>query len=146
MLTPILAEYISKALASPLPAPVVHQAALHVLDTVAAMISGTELPAGKKAIPFAGSLGGTEESAVMGSHIVTTAINAALANGMLAHADETDDSHGRSLTHPGCAIVPAAIAVAEREGRSGRDVLRAVTAGYNVGTRIAARTWRRSIP
>ena len=46
-------------------------------------------------------------------------INAALANGMLAHADETDDSHAPSLCHPGCAIVPAALAMAERERRNG---------------------------
>ena len=45
---------------------------------------------------------------------MTTAVNAALANGMLAHADETDDSHAPSLTHPGCGIVPAALAMAER--------------------------------
>ncbi len=138
MLTRILAEHIATALARPLPAPIAHQTALHILDIVAAMISGSELSAGKKAIPFVRGLGGTEEATVIGSRVITTAINAALANGMLAHADETDDSHARSLTHPGCAVVPAAVAVAEREGRSGRDLLRAVAAGYDVGTRIAA--------
>ena len=56
---------------------------------------------------------------MIGSRIITTAVNAALANGMLAHADETDDSHAPSLTHPGCGIVPAALAMAERERRNG---------------------------
>jgi len=67
---------------------------------------------------------------------VTTAINAALANGMLGHADETDDSHAPSLCHPGCAIVPAALAMAERERRDGTAVLRAVALGYDIGCRI----------
>ena len=56
---------------------------------------------------------------MVGAAFLTSAVNAALANAMAAHADETDDSHPRSLTHPGCAVVPAALAMAEREGSSG---------------------------
>jgi 2-methylcitrate dehydratase PrpD len=55
---------------------------------------------------------------------------------MLAHADETDDSHAPSLTHPGCGIVPAALAMAERERRNGTALLRAVALGYDVGCRL----------
>ena len=73
---------------------------------------------------------------MIGSRIVTTAVNAALANGMLAHADETDDSHAPSLSHPGCAIVPAALAMAERERRNGTALLRAVALGYDIGCRM----------
>jgi 2-methylcitrate dehydratase PrpD len=73
---------------------------------------------------------------VAGSRIVTAAANAALANGMLAHADETDDSHAPSLTHPGCGIVPAALAMAERGARNGTALLRAVALGYDVGCRL----------
>ena len=54
----------------------------------------------------------------------------------LAHADETDDSHAPSLTHPGCAIVPAALAMAERKQCDGMTLLGAVTLGYDIGTRI----------
>jgi 2-methylcitrate dehydratase PrpD len=73
---------------------------------------------------------------VAGSRLVTSAQHAALANGMLGHADETDDSHAPSLCHPGCAIVPAALAMAERENRNGTAFLRAVALGYDVGTRV----------
>ncbi|WP_446916816.1 MmgE/PrpD family protein, partial [Klebsiella pneumoniae] len=62
--------------------------------------------------------------------------HAALANGMMGHADETDDSHLGGRFHPGCGIVPAALAVAEREGRSGTDFLRAVALGYDIGARV----------
>jgi 2-methylcitrate dehydratase PrpD len=63
-------------------------------------------------------------------------MNAALANGNMAHADETDDSHEPSGTHPGCAIIPAVLAVAEKENISGRAFLNAVVAGYDIGCRI----------
>jgi 2-methylcitrate dehydratase PrpD len=55
---------------------------------------------------------------------------------MLAHADETDDSHAPSLTHPGCGIVPAALAMAERESCNGTAFIRAVALGYDVGCRL----------
>ena len=63
-------------------------------------------------------------------------MNAALANGMFAHADETDDFEPVTKAHPGCAVVPAALAMAEREGRSGAELLAAVTLGYDVCCRF----------
>jgi 2-methylcitrate dehydratase PrpD len=131
-----LSAYIAAALGRPLPAPVVEKTKHHILDTLAAMISGSRRAPGKKAIAYVRTLGGVKEAGVIGSNIVTTAVNAALANGMLAHADETDDSHAPSLTHPGCGIVPAALAMAERERRNGTALLRAVALGYDVGCRL----------
>ena len=104
-----LASYISRAGKKPLPKPVVEKTKHHVLDTIAAMVSGSKLLPGEKAISYIKTQGGTPEATVIGSRFVTTAMNAALANGMLGHADETDDSHAPSLTHPGCGIVPAAL-------------------------------------
>jgi 2-methylcitrate dehydratase PrpD len=131
-----LSAYIAAALRKPLAAAVVEKTKHHILDTIAAMVSGSRLAPGKKAIGYVGTLGGVKESSVIGSKIVTTAVNAALANGMLAHADETDDSHAPSLTHPGCGIVPAALAMAERERRGGTALLRAVALGYDIGCRL----------
>ncbi len=113
-----LASYIASALERPLPPAILEKTKHHVLDTIAAMITGSRLKPGEAAIDFIRSQGGVPESAVVGSNVVTTAINAAMANGMLAHSNETDDSHAPSLTHPGCAVVPAAL-------------------GYDVGSRIA---------
>jgi 2-methylcitrate dehydratase PrpD len=131
-----LSDYIAAALRKPLPSAVVEKTKHHILDTIAAMISGSRLTPGKKAIGYVRTLGGVKESSVIGSKIVTSAVNAALANGMLAHADETDDSHAPSLTHPGCGIVPAALAMGERERCNGTALLRAVTLGYDVGCRL----------
>lgn len=131
-----LASYIANAVKKPLPRPVIEKTKHHVLDTLAAMVSGSRLLPGRKAISYVRSLGGKKEALVVGSKLVTTAEHAALANGMLAHADETDDSHAPSLTHPGCGIVAAALAMAEREHAGGTQLLRAVALGYDIGCRV----------
>ena len=131
-----LSRYVALAPRRRLPAEVAEKTKHHVLDTVAAMVSGSRLLPGRKGISFVKTLGGTKEACVIGSRIVTSAGNAALANGMSAHADETDDSHAPSLTHPGCGIVPAALAVAERQQCSGEALLRAVALGYDVCARL----------
>ena len=131
-----LSAYVSQAGRRELPAAVSEKTKHHILDTIAAMVSGSRLLPGRKGISFVKTLGGTKEACVIGSRLVTTASNAALANGMSAHADETDDSHAPSLTHPGCGIVPAALAVAEKRHRTGEALLRAVALGYDVGCRL----------
>jgi 2-methylcitrate dehydratase PrpD len=138
-LSPVMAAlsvYIAQAPRKALPAAVAEKTKHHVLDTLAAMVSGSRLLPGRKAISYVKSLGGAKEACVVGSRIVTNAVNAALANGMCAHADETDDSHAASLTHPGCGVVPGALAMAERERRGGGALLRAVALGYDVGCRL----------
>ena len=131
-----VSRHIAAAPRRALPRAVLEKTKHHVLDTLAAMVSGSRLLPGRKAISYARTLGGRPEAVIAGSRIVTGAPIAALANGMLAHADETDDSHAPSLCHPGCAIVPAALAMGEREHASGTALLRAVALGYDIGTRI----------
>ena len=131
-----LSEYIAAAGGADLPSDVATKAKHHILDTIAAMVSGSMLPPGRLAIRYIQGQGGAQEARVIGSQSLTTAVNAALANGVMAHADETDDSHAPSSTHPGSAIVPAALAMAEREGADGRALLHAVVAGYDVGCRV----------
>lgn len=131
-----LSAYMAAAMARSLPDAVVAKSKHHVLDTVAAMVSGAHLAAGNVAIPFIRTQGGTPETHVVASRIVTSATNAAMANGMLAHADETDDHHLASITHPGCCVVPAALAVGELTRASGRDFIAAVVLGYDVTARI----------
>jgi len=131
-----VAEYIADGPQASLPAHVVEKACAHVLDTVAAMVSGSQLPPGQRGAAFVAAQHGTGPATVIGTGRTTCAVDAALANGMSAHADETDDSHQESLSHPGCSVVPAALAVGESLARSGLDVLRAVVVGYDVGTRV----------
>jgi 2-methylcitrate dehydratase PrpD len=131
-----LAQYMAETRNRDLPADVAREAKNHILDTVAAMVSGASLKPGERTIAYIRTLGGTPEAQVVMSNIVTSAGNAALANGMLAHADETDDMHLPTKCHPGCGIVPAALAMAEREESSGTDLIRAVTLGYDLCCRM----------
>ena len=131
-----LASYMADARRRMLPPAVAEKTKHHLLDTLAAMVSGTKLLPGRKAIAYARSRGGTPEATVAGTDIVTATEVAALANGMLGHSDETDDSHAASQTHPGCGIVAAVMAMAESQGSNGRDLLRAVALGYDVGPRF----------
>lgn len=131
-----LSAYISEASTRSLPPDVVEKAKHHILDTIGAMVSGSQLPPGKAAIQFAKATGGDQVATVVATTLVTGAIDAALANGMLAHSDETDDSHSPSLSHPGCSIVPASLAAGEQFGIDGARMIRAVTVGYDVGPRM----------
>jgi 2-methylcitrate dehydratase PrpD len=132
-----LSTYIGSCADRELPPEVHQRARLHIVDTIAAIVSGSRLPAGRSITSFLPELAGRPTCSVLATPILTTPIDAALANGMCAHADETDDSHAPSLTHPGCAVVPAALAAAEVSGCNGEALVRAVVAGYDVGTRVA---------
>lgn len=132
----LLSTYMSEASSRALPDEVVERTKHHILDTFAAMISGSELPPGRAALEFARSYGGREVATVVASNFLSGPIEAALANGVLAHADETDDSHSPSQSHPGCAVIPAALAAGERFAISGTHFLRAVALGYDIGPRF----------
>jgi 2-methylcitrate dehydratase PrpD len=133
-----LSTYMSEAAARGLPDGVVEKTKHMIVDTLAAMISGSELPPGRFAINFARAYKGDRIATVVGSNILCGPMEAALANGMLAHSDETDDTHPPSMSHPGCSTIPAALAAGERFNISGRQFLRAVALGYDIGTRVTA--------
>jgi len=131
-----LARYMVAARDRPLPSEVVQAAKHRILDTFGAIVSGAQLKPGEMAIRYVQTLGGTSEASVPATLVRTSAINAALAAGMFAHADETDDFEPITKAHPGCAVVPAAMAVAERDNRSGEELLRGVTLGYDLCCRF----------
>jgi 2-methylcitrate dehydratase PrpD len=131
-----LARYMVEARDRGLPADATREAKHRILDTIGAMVSGSHLTPGEAAIRYVQAQGGKEEASVLTTSIRTTAVYAALANAMFGHADETDDFEPVTKAHPGCAVVPAAFAVGEREGRSGLEVLRGVALGYDLCCRF----------
>src|SRR5262245_27608272 len=131
-----LAQYMAEARHRSL-SPEVAEAGKHrLLDSLGAMVSGSRLKAGELAIRYVGLQGGVPEASVLATDVKTSAVNAALANGMFGHADETDDFEPVTKAHPGCSVVPAALAMAEREGSSGAELLRAVVLGYDLCCRF----------
>jgi 2-methylcitrate dehydratase PrpD len=131
-----LARYMVQSRDRSLPADVARATKHRILDTLGAIVSGARLKPGEMAIKYVRAQGGVAEASVLTTDIRTSAINAALANGMFGHADETDDFEPVTKAHPGCAVLPAALAMAERENRSGIELLRAVTLGYDVCCRF----------
>src|SRR5258705_4502018 len=114
-----LSAYMSAAGARALPEEVVEKAKQHILDTFAAMISGSGLPPGRAALEFARAYGGKEIATAVAAKIDCGPIEAAFANLVRAHSDETDDSHGPSRSHPGVSTVPAGFA-SRRDRKSTR--------------------------
>ena len=115
-----LSAYMSAAGTRALPAEVTEHAKHHLLDTLASMVSGSELTTrtgGAALHPRARWKGPVT---IAGTTLTAAPADAALANGVMAHADETDDSHNASRSHPGCAVVPAALAVGEELRRRWR--------------------------
>jgi 2-methylcitrate dehydratase PrpD len=130
-----LSTYMSQAREHELPAEVIEKAMLHVLDTIAAMVSGAELPPGIAARKFAREYGGKQVATVVADTVVCGPMEAAMVNGEMAHADKTDDTF-TGPWHPGCAVLPAALALGEQFGNSGAQLLRAVVLGYDIGNRV----------
>ena len=131
-----LSAYMAAAGGRPLPAEVAEQAKHHLLDTLASMISGSELAPGQAAQRYIRANSGKGPATVVGTTLTASPGDAALANGLMAQADETDDSHNASRSHPGCSVVPAALAVGEALGIDGTRFLRSVVLGYDVGPRV----------
>jgi 2-methylcitrate dehydratase PrpD len=131
-----LAQYMAEARERSLPADVARAGKQRILDALGAVVSGSRLKAGELAIRYVRLQGGMPEASVLATDVKSSAVNAALANGMFGHADETDDFEPVTKAHPGCSVVPAALAMAEREGSSGEELLRAVVLGYDVCCRF----------
>lgn len=136
MSTAELAAYIVEAIHNPLPPGVEGRARIHILDSIAAVAAGSTLEPGVLARNFVLAQNSNGPSRLIGSPTSVPASQAAFAHGMAGHADESDDSHEASMSHPGCSIVPASFAIAERCDRSLEDLTRAVALGYDVGTRV----------
>jgi 2-methylcitrate dehydratase PrpD len=130
-----LSTYMSAAAGRELPASVVRETKHHILDTVAAMVSGAALTPGLHAHRFARAYGGEKIATVVASDVLSGPIEAAMVNGVLANADETDDNYSTGGAHPGCAVVPAALAIGEKNAIDGTRFIRAVALGYDVGLR-----------
>ena len=138
-ISPVMAKlsaYMSEAAGRALPEAVVEKAKHHILDTFAAMISGSDLPPARAAFQYARDFTSDKTCTIAASKLTASPPEAAFINGMLAHSDETDDSNEFSQSHPGCSVVPATLAAGEKFGIDGTHFLRAVTLGYDIGPRM----------
>lgn len=131
-----LAEFVEKIGLSSLPAEVISKIKLHLLDTLGIMIAMHNNELAVRAVEVAKRLGGRPESTIVGHGIRTGAASAALANAVMAHAADYDDTHLGSLAHLGCVSVPTALAVGESVEAYGDAVIEALVAHYEITSRI----------
>jgi len=139
MTTParILSEFAARLKYEDIPPEVVERAKDCVIDTVAACVFGAELPWTKTVIGYAQRNSAPGESSVLGTPVKVRAPFACLANGASAHAFELDALCEPSVgIHPSAALCVPGLAVSQGRGKSGREFLTAVVAGYELLYRI----------
>ena len=134
-LTEQLSAFLVATRPADIPDPVIDAAKYYILDWLGSAMAGTATEAGRILLDYAASQAG-RGATVIGLDEQRNANSAALINGSLSHIVEMDDLDRASVVHPAAPIIPAALAVAERERRSGLDFITAVILGYEVGIRI----------
>jgi len=135
LLTRKLAGVLSAVTYGDLPALVVAEAERSVLDWLGSVLAGSLEPPARFAQKVIARMGASRDATVFSAGR-SSAAGAALANGVASHILELDDIHKASTVHAAAAIIPAALAMAEREHADGRAFLRAVVLGYEAALRI----------
>jgi 2-methylcitrate dehydratase PrpD len=122
-----------------------HQASRSVLDLLGVAIAGARMPMTQISARFAYEQFGSGKATVIGSRRPLSVTGAAWVNCSAASALDLDDGHRMAMGHPGAAVIPAALAIAETTGASGRELLAAIVAGYEVAVRasVARVPWYR---
>jgi 2-methylcitrate dehydratase PrpD len=132
-----LAEFVGKMRAEDIPPPVQARAKACLLDWIGAALSGKGSATDRSLTPVIGQLGGRGRATLIGRRAGVSPALAALYNGTVAAVTEIDDVHDLVSLHPGVGVIPAALAMAEEFGASGRSLLTAIVLGYDVAVRVA---------
>jgi 2-methylcitrate dehydratase PrpD len=137
-LTMRMAEYVYALTFEDIPENVRKKAKLIIRDGLGNQIAASAIsePA-RKVIEMVKDWGGKPESTISGYGFKVPAPFAAMCNAMLGHGVELDDAHGSGLIKSGSVLVPSLMALAEANNKSGKEVVTALIAGYEVAIRIA---------
>lgn len=133
----VIADHVASVRFDDLDVATIAAAKRSLLDAIGVSLAATGLGEGCGAfVDHVAAAGGAPEAVVWNTAHRVPAAAAALANGALAHALDFEDAHDGALVHPNGPTVPAAIAVAERVGASGADLLTALAAGADLVCRL----------
>ena len=132
-ITKHIGEYVTGADMEDFPPEGVEAAKGAIIDCLACMLAGCQEPLADILCRYVAAESGSPAASVVGRGFRTSAANAALVNGAMAHALDYDDITQITKTHPTAVLLPAALAVAEATGASGREML----LGYMVGFEVA---------
>ena len=134
--TETLARFILNTPAEAIPAPILHEGKRCIINYMAVALYASADPSMAILTGLFEEEGGVEIASLIGAGTRTNLQNAALANGYLAHLEDYDDTHFPTVIHPSAPTIPAAFAVAEREGATGLDVLAATVLGIEACCRV----------
>ncbi|MFH1484662.1 MAG: MmgE/PrpD family protein [Chloroflexota bacterium] len=129
------AQFVVGTVFEDVPAHVVSYSKELFLDAVGCALAGSVSPTGSAVVKFIRETGGTPECTVIGAGFRTSAPSAALANGTLCHSMDYDDMNFNG--HPSAPIVPVLLALGEKLGRTGREIMEAHAVAFEVYGKIA---------
>lgn len=133
-----LAQYVERTRFSDLPASVIQATKRSILDAIGVSLAASGLESAcKPFLDYAMEAGGRREATLFGTGHHVPLLEAALANGSLAHAMDYEDAHEETRTHPNAAAIAAVLPLSERLNSSGQDVIVAVALGCDVVCRLA---------
>ena len=143
-----LAAYAASLRFEEFPAPIIGRAKESLIDAIAISLRGGDMPWSRIVVEFVRLEGSRGNSRIIGfEELVARSELAALANGVLAHALELDSLRKPGAgVHPGAIVVPAALAVAQEVRATGKDLLAAIIAGFEVLLRVGTATWHSAEP
>lgn len=128
MITRKLANEIVEISYGKIPADVIYKAKLCFLDFLGVSLRGSKNPSCENVQKIFNS---KEEATILG-HKMASSADSAFCNGIFAHSMDLDDGHRYAHLHPGCAVIPAALALSEARNKNGRDFIESLVAGYHV--------------
>lgn len=135
--TAALARFVADTPVARIPDDVLHQGKRCIINAFAVALHATQDPALQMLLNVLAAEGGTKHASVLGGTFKTSVQNAALANGLLTHLDDYDDTFFPTVLHPSAPTIPAALALAEQRNRSGQDFLLASILGLEATCRTA---------
>jgi 2-methylcitrate dehydratase PrpD len=134
-----LADFVSQFKFDDIPSEVVEHTKRVVLDFIGVSLSGSRMENSRIISNMVKEWGGLAESSVIGFPFKLPAPSAGLLNGAIGHAVQMDDTEWVTVAHLGTEVIPAALAVAERQGDvDGKEFLKAVVLGFEGAIRIGA--------
>jgi 2-methylcitrate dehydratase PrpD len=135
--TRAIADWIVQMRYKDLPASVIDAMEIFITDHFGCVLGGTVKDSSRVIREVATTFGPPDGPCTLVGHLMrTSAPLAALINGTTGHALELDDDHREGTQHTGVAVIPAAFAVAEQEGKGGCDFILAAALGYEIMIRL----------
>lgn len=133
----LLADHVLRPRFEDLPAPLVDHTKALILDSLGCIMGGVRAEVAGSVRAAAACIGGTAEASILGTGLRTSAVLATLANGTALRFLDANDYHfGRDPAHPS-GVLPVALALAERDGLSGRELIAALVVAYEMHLRLA---------